>query len=142
MSSIDPRAHRGLFQSLQGTLGSRQADTLMTMLDRAEGTDLATKKDLDALRIASKADIEGLRAATKADMESLEGKMRHELKEIGTRVGLRFETFDHKLEATEHRMASQIDRALREQTRTLTFALVGALAALATVNLTALVFVA
>jgi chromosome segregation ATPase len=38
--------------------------------------DVATKSDIEALRVATKSDIESLRATTKSDIEALRGELR------------------------------------------------------------------
>ncbi len=62
-----------------------------------EALRLATKADLEALRLATKADLEALRLATKADLEALRGELRAEIRDakvdlikwmVGIGVGL------------------------------------------------------
>lgn len=51
-----------------------------------EGLQAATKADLDGLRIATKADLEGLRVAAKADVEVVEARLRTEIMASEARV--------------------------------------------------------
>jgi hypothetical protein len=69
--AIDESSRHALFSRLKEVLGKDEASTLMEHLPPVGWADVATKSDLESLRIATKADIESLRVATKADIESL-----------------------------------------------------------------------
>lgn len=85
------RLHKFLEEHMERDL----ANEVMEWLPHGE---LATKDDIEALRLATKADIEGLRAATKADIEH-----------VGTTLGLQVEL------ATEQ-VRSEFNKALRTHT--------------------------
>jgi hypothetical protein len=50
---------------------SDKARAVVDAMERDMGTTLATKQDLESLRVATKQDLESLRVATKQDLESL-----------------------------------------------------------------------
>jgi len=59
--------HRALIESL----GEEEAATLMEHLPPVGWADVATKSDIDNLRVATKSDIDNLRVATKTDFDNL-----------------------------------------------------------------------
>ncbi len=69
--AIDERRRHEMYLSLERALGHEAADALMAHLPPAGWAEVATKSDLDALRIATKTDIDNLRAATKTDIDNL-----------------------------------------------------------------------
>ncbi len=56
-----------------------KARAVVDAMERDMGTTLATKSDLENLRIATKADLDNLRTATKADMENLRTSIKADL---------------------------------------------------------------
>jgi len=60
-----------LQQRAREVLGEQEGDTLMAHLPPVGWADVATKQDIESLRVATKQDIESLRVATKQDIESL-----------------------------------------------------------------------
>jgi uncharacterized protein YecA (UPF0149 family) len=62
-----------------------KARAVVDAMERDMGTTLATKADLENLRIATKADIENLCAATKADMQLLRQELFSVISGLATR---------------------------------------------------------
>jgi hypothetical protein len=93
---VDERARHELYLAFEHLIGAQKADTLMAMLPPVGWADVATKRDLDALRAATKQDIESLREATKHDIDVSAAELRTEI------AGLR----------------ADMERGFREQART------------------------
>ncbi|MCZ7536908.1 MAG: gp58-like family protein [Acidimicrobiia bacterium] len=73
------RIRAAIHEKLTALIGSEEAAALMGMLPPERWTELATKRDLEALRVATKADIDDLHVATKADIEGLRGEMKADI---------------------------------------------------------------
>lgn len=80
-----------LYRSAVEALGEEEADTLMSSLPPMDWSQIATKSDLDALRIATKSDFE--------------------------KVDLKIEKVDLKMEKLEHKLTAAIESGLRKQTQ-------------------------
>lgn len=158
MPVIDERARHELYVAAQDTLGSTNADTLMSLLPPVGWAEVATKHDLRTLEermadqfTATKQDVRQLESRMDTNFElvherfrSLDERLDERFKGIDERFGgldERFGKYDERLEATEQRILATVHRALVEQTRTLAFALVGAMVSMASVCLAAIVLV-
>ena len=77
---LDERARHELFLRLEAALGPESAETLMEMLPPVGWADVATKRDLDALRHQLLADLRGeLLAqsnAVNARIDAINGQMK------------------------------------------------------------------
>src|SRR5438128_30664 len=73
--AVDEGAGHRLFLKLEEVLGPEAAGVLMEHLPPVSWPDVATKQDIEGLRVTTKQDIEGLRVATKQDIAVLEAKM-------------------------------------------------------------------
>lgn len=82
---------------------SDKARAVVDAMERDMGTTLATKPDLENLRLATKSDIENLRMATKSDIENLRLASKSDIET------LRLAT---KSELENHRLATQQDLEL------------------------------
>jgi hypothetical protein len=148
MPTIDERARHDLFEAVQGSLGQRHADTLMSLLPPVGWADVATKQDLS----------QAIQALTER-MDHRFGAVDHGFEAVDHRFeGLdhRFEALDHRFEAINHRftsvdqrfdaleqkmderfekleykLLSYLHKSQSEQTRVLIFGLVGSLAVMA-----------
>jgi len=69
--AVTQSSRHQLFKRLEKVLGMEEAGTLIDLVPPIGWADLATKTDLDHLRVATKADIDQLRVATKADIDHL-----------------------------------------------------------------------
>ncbi|MBX3702349.1 MAG: hypothetical protein KF822_01075 [Steroidobacteraceae bacterium] len=72
---------------------SDKARAVVDAMERDMGTTLATKQDLEALRLATKQDLEALRLATKQDLQLLKQAMDGGF----ALVDQKFETLELKL---------------------------------------------
>ena len=62
-------------------IDSRQAEAIVSTI-RQSGDAVATKSDLEAVRIAMSADVEGVRIALRADLDTAWSAMRADLAEL------------------------------------------------------------
>ena len=60
---------------VDGTFTRPQAEQLSEAFHQAITESVATKQDIESLRVATKQDIESLRVATKQDIENLRGEV-------------------------------------------------------------------
>jgi hypothetical protein len=116
---IDERARHELYRAVEELLGTCIADTLMALLPPVGWADVATKDDLLQLeaRLDARLDARFARAEGRTDAR------------FGA-VDARFEAIDARFSRMDARFAQlegQLDRSLREQTRTLILGLVGAM---------------
>ena len=105
---IDERARHELYLAAEEVLGTERADTLMSLLPPVGWADVATKDDVRLV----KDDVRRVRA----ELHDL----RVDIRDLEERLDLRFDDFEHRLEA-------KLERALHEQIRVLMFGLLGAL---------------
>ena len=116
---IDERARHELYRAVEELLGTRIADTLMALLPPVGWADVATKDDVLQLeaRLDARLDARFARAEGRTDAR------------FGA-VDARFEALDARFPRVDARFAQlegQLDRSLREQTRTFMLGLVGAM---------------
>jgi len=128
---MDERSRQSLVRKLEGVLGPEDALTLMASLPPLPWSDLATKKDLEDLRLATKKDLEDLREGTKRDLEGLEERVNLRMDSLG--ATLRGEMKDLSRELTLTMVTT-----FQAQTRTLMIGLVGTMIAFGGVVLGAL----
>jgi len=138
---IDERARHELYRAIEELLGTRIADTLMALLPPVGWADVATKDDL--LQLESRLD-----ARLDARFARAEGRTDARFGAVDARVralDVRFEAIDARFSRMDARFAQlegQLDRSLREQTRTLMLGLVGAMVTLTSLCLGATALVA
>jgi len=100
--AVDERSRHELYVWLEEAAGRERADTLMSLLPPVGWADVATKADLDHLRVAVKGDVDRLRI----DVDHLRIEVRSDLESLGNRL---FATFRGEMS---------------QQTRTFLFAVV------------------
>jgi hypothetical protein len=59
-----------------------KARAVVDAMERDMGTTLATKADLENIRVATKADLDNLRASTKADLQLLRQELKADIAEL------------------------------------------------------------
>jgi hypothetical protein len=109
VATVDERSRHELYLSIEELIGAEKAETLMSMLPSVGWADVATKQDLVAMR---------------ADIAALEERLGRDITALEERLVLQFR--------------SELHLALRDQLRTLVFALIGALFTMMSLNLTAI----
>lgn len=134
MAIVDEPARHDLYLGLEEMLGKHRADTMMSMLPGVGWADVATRQGVrddirqlegrvDARFTKLEASIEVRFARVDARFGSVEAQMR----DVETRMDAGFSQVDLRFNESESRIKSYLDRALREQTRTLMLGLVGAM---------------
>jgi hypothetical protein len=88
-------ARHRLYEKIKEQWGEQNADELMSYLPPVGWADVATKQDLDALRVATKQDLEALRVATKQDLEAL----RLELTLLDTKLSAKIDGLGANVDA-------------------------------------------
>ncbi|MGI8427397.1 MAG: hypothetical protein ACR2FO_08655 [Actinomycetota bacterium] len=74
--AVDERSRHALHTKLQKVLGEEEAVTMMELVPPVGWGEVATKRDLDELRVATKRDLDELRVATKRDLDGLRSDFR------------------------------------------------------------------
>jgi hypothetical protein len=80
------QSRRELFAILDDALGARGATLLMAAIPPFEWSELATKRDLDSLRVELRGEMAELRGdmrGLRGEMTGLRGELRGEIKELG-----------------------------------------------------------
>ena len=131
---LDERSRHAMFTRLQEVLGEEQATVLMEHLPPVGWADVATKHDIDALRVATKHDIDTLRVATKHDIDTLRVATKRDIDALRASVS-------KDLEVVESRVLGKLHYELSAQTRIFVTWLVAATSA-STVTVAALAFAA
>lgn len=130
---IDERARHDLYRAVEELLGTRIADTLMALLPPVGWADVATKDDLLQLELRLDARLDARFARAEGRTDARFGALDARIGAIDARfeaVDARFSRLDARFAQVDARFAQlegQLDRSLREQTRTLMLGLVGAM---------------
>jgi hypothetical protein len=80
--AVTEKQRHELMKAMEGALGPEPAETLMNLLPPVGWADVATKSDLDHLRVAGRADIDLVRAELRSEMGELRGELRSEMGEL------------------------------------------------------------
>jgi hypothetical protein len=78
--TVDDRTRLNLHQRLTEVLGSEEADTLMSHLPPVTWQEVATKGDLDSLRVVLTTDLRSAEAGIRSDMQTMESSIRGDMK--------------------------------------------------------------
>ena len=127
MTITEAGRHR-LHEALIEKLGEEEASTLMEHLPPVGWADVATKTDIEHLRVATKTDIEHLRvamdagfSAVRAEMdgryETIEAKMDGRFEALEARMDGRFEAVDQRFDTLESRFTAALATAFSSQMR-------------------------
>ena len=135
---IDERSRHAMFTRLQEVLGEEQATVLMEHLPPVGWADVATKHDIDALRVGTKHDIDALRVATKHDLDALRVATKHDIDALravtkhdldALRVSTKRDlehavaSLEQRSEILENRLLATFRAELNVQTRTMIYAM-------------------
>jgi hypothetical protein len=145
VSIVDEPARHDLYRGLEELLGNKRADTLMSMLPGAGWADVATRQGVrdDLRQLEARVDTRFIRVEAVIDVRSARVDARvasvdAQLRDVETRLDARFSQVDLHFDESESRIRSYLDRALREQTRTLLLGMVGAMFTITSLGLAAL----
>jgi hypothetical protein len=123
------QSRQELFAILDDALGARGATLLMAAIPPFEWSELATKRDLDSLRVELRGEMTELRAELRGEMAELRGEMRGLRGEMtGLRGELRGEIKELGGELVDHMAANM---------RTMVYANFGAMVGLGALVLAA-----
>lgn len=112
---IDERARHDLYRALEELLGTKAADTLMSLVPPVGPADVATQHDVHRLE---------------ARLDARLGRARGWAEARFAGIDVRFEGLDgrfSRVDAQFTQLERHLDRSIREQTRTLLLAVLGAL---------------
>ncbi len=91
---------------------SDKARAVVDAMERDMGTTLATKQDLDLLRLATKQDIESLRQGMKQDIESLRQETRQECARVRQELAGVESKLTHAIDTQSLRMTIRLGSML------------------------------
>jgi hypothetical protein len=94
---------RAVVDAMEHDMGT----TLATKSD-LENLRLATKSDLENLRLATKSDLENLRQATKTDLDNLRLAAKQDFRALKDVMDVRFALVDQKFETLELRLVVKL----------------------------------
>jgi hypothetical protein len=77
--AIDERSRHAMYLRLEEVLGAEQATTLMEHLPPVGWADVATRRDIEMLRVATTHDVESLRRDLGATEKYVLGTLRSEI---------------------------------------------------------------
>jgi len=103
MMVVSEESRHVLYQRLEEVLGRQEATTLMEHLPPVGWADVATRRDIDELRVATQRNIEGLHASLDAYRRSIEREIGNVQKDIGT-IGVRLEHFETRFDGFQSRV--------------------------------------
>ena len=72
---VDERARHRLYRKLEEVLGSEEAASLMAHLPPVGWGEVATQRDIEGLRVATKQDLQQLRLEMDLKLDALEHKL-------------------------------------------------------------------
>ena len=110
--TITEQSRLNLYESMREHHGEEVAVTLMEMLPPVGWADIATKTDLEHLRVATKTDIEHLRVATKTDIEHLRVATKTDIENL--RVATKTD-LEHLRSEITLSFRAELEHALRRQ---------------------------
>lgn len=90
---------------------SPKAQAVVDALEQDMTTTLATKSDLEDLRVATKSDLEGLRLATRSDLEALRAATKSDMEELRAATKSDMD----ELRAATKADLDQLDRDIRQE---------------------------
>ena len=104
--AISEETRHQLFQRLEEVLGPEEATTLTEHPPPVGWADVATKRDIDALRVATKRDIDAVAFATQRDIQDL----KHEIHELAAST----QRDIHELAGSTQRDIADVKREIHE----------------------------
>ena len=109
--AVSEKQRHELIKAMEGALGPEPAETLMNLLPPVGWADVATKTDLDHLRVTGRADVDLLRTELRSEMGALRSELQSEMAEL--RSELRSEVAGVRVDVA--RLRGDVEKALRQQ---------------------------
>ncbi len=130
---IDEGSRHTMFTRLQEVLGEESAAVLMEHLPPTGWADVATKRDVNALRVATKHDLDELRVATKQEFDALRVATKQDMDALRVATKQEFDALrvatKQDIEVTEHRILATTRAEMNQQTKTFVTWLIAAVSA-------------
>jgi hypothetical protein len=146
---IDERQRHELYRGVEELLGTERADTLMSRLPPVGWADVATKDDIRLVRADLRnleERIDGRFAKVDARFDRVDARFDRvdaRFEQVEARfeqVEARFDQVDARFDQVELKVQAMLHQSASELTRTLTFALLGALFTMTSLCLGAIAF--
>jgi len=106
--TVDDRTRLNLHQRLTEVLGSEEADTLMSHLPPVTWQEVATKGDLDSLRVVLTTDLRSAEAGIRSDMKAMEASIRSDMKTMETGIRSDMKTMETEIRSDMKAMETEI----------------------------------
>lgn len=88
---------------------SDRARAVVEAMEQDMGTTLATKSDLDALRVATKSDLDALRVATRSDLDALQAAGKQDVALLQKDLDAKHLLLRQEFESTRTELKQDID---------------------------------
>jgi hypothetical protein len=106
--TVDDRTRLNLHQRLTEVLGSEEADTLMSHLPPVTWQEVATKGDLDSLRVVLTTDLRSAEAGIRSDMQTMESSIRGDMKAMEASIRSDMKTMETGIRSDMKAMETEI----------------------------------
>ncbi|MGA1033672.1 MAG: hypothetical protein ACO3VI_00030 [Ilumatobacteraceae bacterium] len=106
--TVDDRTRLNLHQRLTEVLGSEEADTLMSHLPPVTWQEVATKGDLDSLRVVLTTDLRSAEAGIRSDMQTMESSIRGDMKATEASIRSDMKTMETVIRSDMKTMETEI----------------------------------
>jgi hypothetical protein len=80
--TVEERSRRELQEALMDTIGPEHTDTLLGYLPPSGWADVATTRDLDAMRAELRGEISELRGEVRGEISGLRGELHSQISEL------------------------------------------------------------
>jgi len=107
--TVDDRTRLNLHQRLTEVLGSEEADTLMSHLPPVTWQEVATKGDLDSLRVVLTTDLRSAEAGIRSDMKAMEASIRSDMKTMETEIRSDMKAMETEIRSDMKLLSAQIE---------------------------------
>ncbi|HEX6207641.1 MAG TPA: hypothetical protein VF058_04695 [Actinomycetota bacterium] len=105
---MDERARKRLHDALERLLGSDEAATMMEHLPPVGWADVATRRDVEQLRVATKRDLQELRVGTKRDLQELRVATTRDFQELRVATTRDLDALRLEVQAQMERLARRV----------------------------------
>ena len=135
--TISEQSRHAMYVKLEEALGQEAALILMEHLPPVGWADVATKRDLDHLRMLTRADIDQLGAETREEIAQLRSDLRGEIAQLGSELRGEMAQLGSELRGEMSLFSERMFDRMTAQTRTLVFSVMGSALSVAALTMTA-----